>query len=152
LPVIPSIYPTNVENHDPVPHARITGTINCPQFIEPRNVNFLIDSGACFTTLLPYDVVTLEIDWKRLDEANFDCRCANGDCFRPRILPNVEIRLNNEDGVPTKEEIFNLPFINVIPPPKVLKYEPDPFSLLGMDVLNRFRIWRWQPDKLFLIK
>jgi hypothetical protein len=152
LPVTPNIRLATLYGHEPVPHGRVIGSVKCPQFNELKNVDFLIDSGSTFTTLLPYDVITLEIDWESLPLANFNCMCASGNYFRPRVLADVEIHLNNEDGVPTLEEVFKLPFINVMPPSEDQSHA-EPYSLLGMDVLRNFSIWRWQfNSKLFLIR
>lgn len=152
MSVTPNVVYTSIAGHDPVPQARIIGSIECPRLEGIRNVNFLIDSGSCFTTLLSYDVVTLGIDWKSLPIATFMCRGANGVCFRPRILPDVKIHLTSNVGVPIPEVVFELPFINVVEPLKNLRDDPDPYSVLGMDVLCNFPIWRWQSDKLFLLK
>ncbi len=144
--IVADIYPPN-------PHARIIGSLNCSQFNDLRTVEFVVDSGATFTTLLPYHVNSLGINIGILRRAPKPCYSATGDSIYPHILPNVELHLDKNDGQPRSEVIFTLPFIHCMPP-----LPPNPLdqiaplreittSLVGMDVLRHFSKWNWNFEK-----
>ena len=154
MPVIANINSTVIGNHRPAIQARIMGSIESPQLDEVKTLFFLIDSGAVYTTIMPFDVHTLGIDWENLPLADFNCKGASGESFRPRLLKNVKIHLNEEKITGTIDKSIELPSINIEEVPDKLTYDPDPFSILGMDVLSMFQIWRWQfrSGKLFLLE
>lgn len=133
-----------------IKHAYIIGSIKYDPFAEDlHEVKFLIDSGASRTTLSPYDVLALNIDWKRLHNSPFGCTIADGSKVYPKMLPNVEIHINRRDGKPHSESVFELAFIHVMPIPKGKPMEKSS-SILGMDVLNNFSGWQWDYANKFL--
>ena len=141
-PKIPTLYTQ-------IPHARVIGSFQCSQFNDFRTAEFLIDSGASFTTLLPYHVIALDIDWENLANARTPCMIANGEPIYAKLLPDVELHINRNDGKPKSEEIFVLPYIHVIPVPMRQRI-PVSASLLGMDVLRNFPNWHWDFDNMYL--
>jgi len=84
-------------------------------------VDFLIDSGASYTTLLPYDAVRLGISFNILSDFPKPCCTATGLLAFPKVLPDVELHLDRNDGNPNSEEIFVLPFIHCMPRQNVVK-------------------------------
>jgi hypothetical protein len=150
LQIIADIYP-------PYPHAKIIGSLKCSQFSDLRTVEFLVDCGATITTLLPYNVIDLGINWEGLECAKRPCYTATGDPIYPRILSEVELHLDKNDGKPNSVEIFILPFIHVVPPlrSKSQKNQLQPQrqvtnSLLGKDVLAYFSNWHWDFDNGYM--
>ncbi len=113
------------------------------------DVRFILDTGASHTTFLPYHVLTLLIDWKKLPKAAMPCTVATGEKVYPRVLENVKITLNAE-GEPNNETSFEIRYVHLMPPFKNAEYESETYSLLGMDVLNNFPIWRWAIEKRIL--
>jgi predicted aspartyl protease len=149
LCIIGDIYPAPL-NRPPNRHAEIIGSLKCPQFNALKTVVFIVDSGASFTTLLPYDVVNLGINCDELNDAEKPCYTATGEPIYPKILPDVELHLNKNNGVTGAEHIFLLDFIHCIKPPsvqdrRVLLPQQETFtlSLLGMDVLYHFTRWTY---------
>ncbi|HLE75909.1 MAG TPA: hypothetical protein VI864_07710 [Candidatus Bathyarchaeia archaeon] len=141
MQIIADIYPTS-------PHAKIIGSLKCSQFSDLRTLEFVVDSGATFTTLLPYHVLSLGIDCSDLSRTTRPCYSANGDPMYPYELPKVELHLDKNDGKTNGVEIFVLPLIHCMPPPpRDPQQEPQQFritnSLLGMDVLKIFKNWIW---------
>lgn len=150
LQIIADIYAPNIPNiYTQIPHARVIGSLNCSQFSDLRTAEFIVDSGASFTTLLPYHVVMLGINWQILPYASIQCTTATGDRVNPRLLQDVELHINKNDGKPNSEEIFILPYIHVMPP-SLQEQIPRSYSLLGMDVLRNFPNWHWDFDKMCL--
>ena len=77
------------------------------------------------------------------------CSIADGSNVRPKMLQEVELRINKKDGKSYSEEIFVLPYILVMP---IHKNKPliKANSLLGMDVLQGYPNWRWDFINNFL--
>jgi hypothetical protein len=151
LQIIADIYPPN-------PHAKIIGSLKCSQFNDLRTVEFVVDSGATFTTLLPFHVTLLGIDLEILEPAPKPCYTATGTPIYPLLLPDVELHLEKNDGKRNSFEIFTLPFIHcmpTLPPNPSNRLSPQRVainSLLGMDVLSNFSNWHWdfEVGELFL--
>lgn len=122
-----------------VHHASLIGSLKLSPFDSALyKVRFLVDCGASRTTLSPYHVLALGIDWMSLPKSRYGCTLADGSVIYPKMLANVELHLSNQGG----ELIFQLPYINAMPPPKSRVIEQTS-SLLGMDVLCNFTEWRW---------
>jgi hypothetical protein len=122
-----------------VHHASLIGSLKLRPFDkELHEVRFLVDCGASRTTLSSYHVLALGLDWERLPESRYGCTLADGSVIFPKMIVNVEIHVSKQGG----ELIFQLPYINAMPPPKT-KIIEQTASLLGMDVLSNFRDWRW---------
>jgi hypothetical protein len=134
-------------------HAQIIGTLKCPHLsnVKTEIITFFVDSGSSITTLLPFDVDRLGINYNALLYANCPCTTATGERVFPKILPNVELTLNTYDGNGKgKEDIFALPNIHCMKPlsqlDRAMPCEVFTYSLLGMDVLHNFRKWHWDFD------
>lgn len=143
-------YTKDILTNAQIPHAKIIGTLSCKQLAGLRDTEFLIDSGATKTTISPFQaVVFLSIDTDHLPTAPNVCSIANGTNIRPKMLQEVELRINKRDGKPNSEWIFVLPYILVMP---VHKSKPlvKANSLLGMDVLRNFPYWQWDFANNFL--
>jgi hypothetical protein len=137
---------SNVE----IKHATIIGSLKLDPFNNDlQEVKFLIDSGASRTTLSPYDVLALGIDWDHLPNSPFGCIIANGNKIFPKMLSNVEIHINRRDGKPRSEEVFELTYIHVMPIPKGKQIQKTS-SILGMDILVNFATWQWDYTNNFL--
>jgi hypothetical protein len=126
-----------------VHHASLIGSLKLSPFDKGlQEVRFLVDCGASRTTLSPYHVLALGIDWMRLPKSRYGCTLADGSVIYPKMLANVEIHVSKRDGKSGGELVFQLPYINAMPPPKSRVIEQTS-SLLGMDVLCNFVDWRW---------
>jgi predicted aspartyl protease len=152
LSIIADIYPSSRKT-SPNYHAQIIGTMKCHHLgnIQKEFITFFVDSGSSITTLLPFDVDRLGIDYESLDYADSPCTTATGERIFPKILPEVELTLTTYDGAGKKEDVFLLPTINCMKPSKELDkslpVEVFTYSLLGMDVLHNFKDWHWDFDK-----
>lgn len=136
-------YTKDILTNAQVPHAKIIGSIRCKQFGDLRDAEFLIDSGATKTTISPFQAaVFLAVDTDHLPTAPNTCSIADGSNVRPKMIQDVELRINKRDGKPNSEEIFALPYVLVMP---VHKSKPliKASSLLGMDILSNFPTWQW---------
>lgn len=129
--------------------AIILGYLTCPYFSGLKPINFIVDSGANITTILPLDVLTLKIDCSRLKKAKTPCTTAKGEIY-PYILPKVQVHLKCNDGKRDSFEIFSLRQIHCLDPSDFQKRDSFmvkfPFSLLGMDILGFFGHWHWNFD------
>lgn len=136
-----------------IPFGKIIATIQSKRFREPQTFEFLIDSGTSFTTLLPYHVLSSEINCDYLPTASKPCFVANGQPIYPKLLYDVNISINSYFQGKRGEENFVLPFIHLMPP-NTQQVLPRTLSLLGMDVLRNFSSWHWdyRTYQLFLNK
>jgi len=119
------------------------GYISCSQLEKPQKVNFYLDSGCTVTTLLDIDVVRLGLYWRNLKQTT--CETAIGEAY-PFILPEVTVLLKSfEDGKVWLNPI-SLKLIHLLPPEDPTTILPVQyefaFSLLGMDVMQKFVTWK----------
>jgi hypothetical protein len=120
--------------------AYLLGYVYCSQLDEARQVRFYIDTGSTVTTLLDIDTVRLGLKWRDLKQTK--CDTAVGPAY-PFVLPSATILLKStEDGKVTLNP-FSLEIIHLLPPDDPTTVMPVqyefPFSLLGMDVLAKFK-------------
>lgn len=134
--------------------AYLTGYVSCSQYDGFKPVKFYIDTGSTFTTLLSVDIVKLGIDWRSLDQTEYECITGSGPAY-PYALPNVVVGLRTLRGKKEKLTLFPLKYIHLLPPDDPTKIVPAQyefaFSLLGMDVLYNFKHWHFV-DKILLLK
>jgi hypothetical protein len=137
-------------------HAHLFGLINCSQFNRAKPIHLIIDTGSSNTTLLSDDVTKLAINCSGLQFAQFPCLTANGT-ITPYTLPEVDLLLlrrcgwlNRKTGLVT----FHMANIHCMPPthPQFLTQQQllQSYSLLGMDVLQLFKKWRFTQTELIL--
>lgn len=121
------------------PHFYVNAVIECPQIQRPSVITFLLDTGCSVTTLLPFDVMRLNIPWRSLAQ---DRPVGTGRGMAvPRILPNVTIRIPGNAGLFNHERVWigNIfGRIHTMDP----TFQCDPYSLLGMDFLLSFKKWK----------
>lgn len=149
LSIIADIYPSP-KTLPPNRHAQVIGTLKCPHLhnAKTENIIFFVDSGSSITTLLPFDVYKLGINYDALRYSKEACTTATGERVFPKTLPNVGLTLNTHDAKGnSKEDIFVLDYIHCMKPPapldRTLPTEVFTYSLLGMDVLHNFKDWHW---------
>jgi hypothetical protein len=136
--------------------ALILGYLMCPEFDEPKKVRFLVDTGASTTTILPVDVFKLGIECNALVRSSRPCTTANGAAAYPFQLPSAVVYLPRNDESGDFDEI-PLPFVLCMPFPPLpnkhtMNQPPYPtFSVLGMDVLKRYKYWVFT-DKYLMLK
>ena len=133
--------------------ADLTGFLSCAQFNDLRPVHFYIDTGCTFTTLLDIDIVKLGINMINLRQSQCQSITPVGP-VDPLELPNVVIRLKDVEGPRQRLAPFILDFIHLLPsddPTEIVpaQYEFG-FSLLGMDILQKFRNWHFTDTELIL--
>jgi len=125
--------------------ANIVGYLGCSQFHGLKPVNFIVDTGATITTILPFDTLKLGIQCNGLKKAQMPCVTAKGEIY-PYMLSDVQVHLRCNDGKKDSFEIFPLSSIHCMSS-KVKKKDSQiltfPYSLLGMDILCYFRNWHW---------
>lgn len=138
-------------------HAHLIGLINCSQFVQPKPIHFIVDTGSSNTTLLSDDVTRLAINCRSLQLSPIQCLTARGT-INPYLLPSVEVTL------PTLQGLFKRSFvlttfvfrnINCMPPTHPQLLTPlqnimQSSSLLGMDFLRLFKKWRFSDRTLIL--
>ena len=132
--------------------AFIVGSITCSQFIEPKPIRFLVDTGASLSTILSYDALPLGIDCFKLDSLGCSFGTANGRRFAYR-LKDAEITLITNDGSDGGTVTFSLRGMPCLPPPLTIDESmvaEEPYSLLGMDVLFLFKKWTYTNKVLIL--
>lgn len=134
-------------------HAFIIGSITCCQFREPKQIRFLVDTGASLTTILSYDTLRLGIDCTKLNVSEGSFNTANGK-RRAFSLTDVEINLNTNDGNSQQSTIIlSLRAIPCFPPPITIDESvvaEETYSILGMDVLFLFKKWQYTDNTLIL--
>jgi len=127
-------------------HAYIQAFISSPLLREkPAPIIFLIDLGATTTTILEGDCRRLGIDCSKLQKSQNSIIAAGGK-IETYILPDVTLLFETDKGNYIIEKIEK---IDVIKPRRdsILL----PFSLLGVDILSRFKLV-YTKDQVFLEK
>lgn len=134
--------------------AYLLGFVYCSQLREARQVRFYVDTGSTVTTLLDIDVVRLGLKWQGLEQTK--CDTAAGVIY-PYILPRVTVFLKNIVDSKVILNAYPLKTIHLIPPEDPTKIVPIQyefcFSLLGMDVLEKFSDlkFNFKEKKMYLI-
>ena len=128
---------------DEYKHAYLVGYLGCSQFTEPQRVLFYLDSCSTVTTLLDIDVVRLRLNYRGLKQTTSNT--AIGEAY-PYILPNVTVFLKNLlSNKIEKLKPFPLKVIHLLPPDDPTTIVPVQyefgFSLIGMDILSKFKTW-----------
>jgi len=127
-------------------HAYIQAYIASPHIKRISPIVFLVDLGATITTILEGDCVRLGIDCDHLEKASKPAVIPGGraDTY---VLRDVIIIFETREGELGFERLDK---IDVIPP------KADslilPFSLLGIDILSRFKLTYSKKDGLVLEK
>jgi hypothetical protein len=142
-------------------------------------IQFYVDVGATYTTLLDYNVSKLGINWRTLNRTE-ECIGAS-ETSKPYVIKNAVIKLPVEKNSETSLQPYPLKEIFLIPPKSLLFKFPFStlgsnrvlefnnwwlnkplkriplvkfncsFSLLGMDILKQFAHWHWYYDTKVLI-
>lgn len=141
-------------------HAYLSALLWCSQFDEPKTINFLIDSGCTVTTILSDHTAMLGIDCSLLVPSDNPVVTANGT-MTPYKIPKVIMIFEVKKGfMNLKKDYWGtlLDRIHCHPPTDpalVSQYTEDEkdefYSLLGMDVLSKFRFYRFDYKKRELI-
>lgn len=126
-------------------HAYINAFMNSPIIERIVPIVFLIDLGATITTILEGDCERIGIDCGRLQKSRESTVVAGGR-IQTYVLPNVTLFFENEDGT---YNIERLQKVDVIKPKE--SSVKLPFSLLGIDVIRRFKL-TYTKDKFTLKK
>lgn len=127
-------------------HAYIHAFIVCPQIERISPIVFLVDLGATTTTILEGDCIRLGIDCNRLEKTP-EPTVVPGGKTDTYILNDVVLIFETKEG---ELDFQRLDKVTVIQP------KPDsillPFSLLGIDILTRFKLTYSKDDGLVLEK
>lgn len=115
-------------------HAYINAFMNSPKTGSTVPIVFLVDLGATTTTILEGDCERIRINCNKLQKSP-DSTVVAGGKIQTYILPNVTLFFETQDGT---YHIERLSKVDVIKPRKSsIKL---PFSLLGIDVVRRFKL------------
>jgi hypothetical protein len=115
-------------------HAYVNAFMNSPKIGNTVPIVFLVDLGATTTTILEGDCERIRIDCTRLQKSPNSTVVAGGK-IQTYILPDVTLFFETQDGT---HHIERLPKVDVIKPREgCVKL---PFSLLGIDVIRRFKL------------
>jgi len=127
-------------------HAYVHAFIVCPQIKRIAPIVFLVDLGATTTTILEGDCIRLGIDCDHLERAPGPTVVPGGRT-ETYILRDVFLIFETEEG---EFEFEKLDKIDVVKPGanSILL----PFSLLGVDVISRFKLTYSKNDGLVLEK
>jgi len=114
--------------------------------MRPAPIVFLVDLGATTTTILEGDCVRLGIDCDRLEKVP-EPTVVPGGRTEPHILRDVILIFETKEG---EFQFERLDKIDVIPPKadSILL----PFSLLGIDIISRFKLTYSKNEGLTLEK
>ena len=136
-------------------HAHLLAYFWCPQFVVPKSIHFIIDTGCTTTTILSDDATRLGINCSTLNSAN-PVSTANGNVV-PYTLPKVILIYRAHLG------LFNLKYalkgteldeIHCHAPtnPSLMSQQriANACSLLGMDFLKKFKKWTFTDKELIL--
>lgn len=126
----------------------LLGYILCSQLDTPRKVLFYLDTGSTVTTLLDIDIVRLGLNWRNLEQT--ECDTAVGIAC-PYVLPSATILLKSIDNNEIALNPFPLDIIHLLPPDDPTTVTPVEyefaFSLLGMDILQKFKTWKFNYEE-----
>jgi len=127
-------------------HAYVHAFIVCPQIKRTAPIVFLVDLGATTTTILEGDCVRLGIDCGRLEKAS-EQTVVPGGKTETYILRDVILIFETKEG---EFQFERLDRVDVIPPKanSILL----PFSLLGIDIISRFKLTYSKNEGLMLEK
>ena len=127
-------------------HAYIHAFIVCPQIKRIAPIVFLVDLGATTTTILEGDCIRLGIDCDRLEKAPGPTVVPGGRT-ETYLLRDVFLIFETAEG---EFEFEKLDKIDVVQP----KADSTllPFSLLGVDIISRFKLTYSKNDGLVLEK
>jgi len=124
-------------------HAYIQALMNSPKIGRTVPVVFLVDLGATTTTILEGDCERIGIECDQLQKSR-DPTVVAGGKIQTHVLPDVTLFLETENGT---YNIERLQKVDVIKPRK--DSTKLPFSLLGIDVIRRFKL-TYTKDELTL--
>jgi len=135
-----------IANLDEHYHPYLTGSLSCSQYEGFKHVQFYLDTASTCTTLLEKDIIMLGIDWSGLNQSKWGSMTAKGPIY-PFELPNVIIGLRTLDDEKKSLKQFPLKVIHLLPPDDPTSIFPVQYvfsySLLGIDVLKKFKHWYW---------
>jgi len=115
-------------------HAYVTTLLTCERLRITGPIAFLVDLGATTTTLLEGDVQRLHIDVNGLQKSDLPVTVCGGIIY-PYKSPPVVLRFLTTDRKIQKEELQS---IDILDPNK--SNDRPAFSLLGLDVLKRYKV------------
>jgi predicted aspartyl protease len=105
-------------------------------------VKFYVDTGSTTTTINQTDALRIGVPYPILNQSIIPTRTPNGPIY-PLILPNCQIFFNFIGTL----LLENVGDIHVLP----LTQQPNPISLLGLDVLKKFNI-EFKKDYFVLVR
>lgn len=115
-------------------HAYINAFMSSPKIGKIVPIVFLVDLGATTTTILEGDCERIGIDCDKLQKSQGSTVVAGGR-IQTYVLSDVTLFFESEDGT---YNIERLQKVDVIKPRK--DSVRLPFSLLGIDVIRRFKL------------
>lgn len=132
-------------------HAQVDALFDYRGILAPFPLTMVLDTGASCSCLLPDHVYYFRIPYTQLEDSPHEASTAGGR-VRTKILPDVDLYLPVYGGpLNTRKQVWPIHFneFEVIPP--LRRHMPEPrhrvVSLIGMDVLSSFNVWRWDWDR-----
>ena len=128
-------------------HAGVGVLLDYSGILAPFALTMIIDTGATNACLLPDHVHYFRIPYRRLSNARDPSTTVSGRIV-PKLLPNVDLFIPVKTGpLHTRDELWQVHFdeFHILPPSRRRLPEPRHrvVSLLGMDVLQYFKNWKW---------
>jgi len=126
-------------NHGLSAQLYVQALVICKFPLVEKAINFLVDTGASYTTILDKDAKRLGIDYRDLEpKTKEDWARGVGGAVETYIMRDVQLKFLSDDR---REVLFErtLPQVHVLKHPKEM-YEQvrEMPSLLGMDFLRDF--------------
>jgi hypothetical protein len=140
---------------DEARHGHVFAYFWCSQFINPKSIHLIVDTGCTTTTILSDDVTRLGINCNNLRQGQ-PTSTANGLVI-PYVLPNVRFIFEIYHGwLNRRNDLTNVDFNEIhcnAPTHQTLMTRRRvirAYSVLGMDFLGSFRKWKFTDDELYL--
>ena len=150
-------------------HYSLVGFLSCLDWLEPKRVRFIIDTGCTVTTIFPIEAKRLGIRIKDFPMTGYAETAS--DTVPVHCLRNATISFEVQENADSSLEPINFifPELDIINPKKnilyrffswlnellfsnVTDYEKVPYThnLLGMDFLIRFKYWIFTNNELIM--
>lgn len=119
----------------------VQAIVQCKSPLVDKHITFLVDTGACHTTILDRDAKRLKIDYEALSPLPQKAWTRGvGGLVETFQMSNVHLKFLSEDR---KSVLLDakLPSVNVLKHPKERYNDVREFpSLLGMDFIRDYRL------------